>query len=187
MILTVTDSNGCTDQDSVTAFTVSLPVPIAGFTNSLNNLTATFTNTSINGTNYYWDFGDGQTDNIENPIHTYAFGNTYTVTLIVNNICGSDTTEIPITIVGIDEIDGFANISISPNPFSNEINIDFANSANKPNEFLIYNLLNQEILKISINEFENYKKIDLSNLPKGIYTIKAVFKNKVALRKLIKQ
>ena len=187
MILTVTDSNGCTDQDSVTAFTVSLPVPIANFTNSLNNLTATFTNTSTNGTNYYWDFGDGQTDNIENPIHTYAFGNTYTVTLIANNICGSDTTEIPITIVGIDEIDGFANISISPNPFSNEINIDFSNSVNKPNEFLVYNLLNQEILKISINEFDNNKKIDLSNLPKGIYTIKAVFKNKVALRKLIKQ
>ncbi|NVO02064.1 MAG: T9SS type A sorting domain-containing protein [Bacteroidetes bacterium] len=187
MILTVTDSNGCSDIDSVTAFTVSFPVPIAGFTNSISDLTVTFTNTSTNGTNYSWAFGDGQTDTLENPIHTYTNSNTYTVTLITSNMCGADTSEVLLTVVGIEEFNDFDRIVISPNPFSNNILIDFSKSLNKPKKLILYNILNQEILNIVVNEFEISKNIDLSNLPNGIYNIKAVFNNRVALRKLIKQ
>jgi PKD repeat protein len=187
MILTVTDSNGCSAIDSVTAFTVSFPVPIAGFTNSISDLTVSFTNTSTNGTNYSWAFGDGQTDTLANPIHTYSNSNTYTVTLITSNMCGADTSEVILTVVGIEEFNNFDRIVISPNPFTNNVLIDFSKSLNKPKELILYNILNQEILRIFVDEFEISKSIDLSNLPNGIYNIKAVFNNRVALRKLIKQ
>lgn len=35
-----------------------------------------------------WDFGDGTTSNLENPIHTYTSPGTYTVTLTEENFCG---------------------------------------------------------------------------------------------------
>ncbi len=38
-----------------------------------------------------WDFGDGNTSNIQNPTHTYTSNGTYTVTLICTNANGSDT------------------------------------------------------------------------------------------------
>jgi PKD repeat protein len=38
-----------------------------------------------------WDFGDGNTDSIPNPVHTYANSGTYTVTLVVENALGGDT------------------------------------------------------------------------------------------------
>ncbi len=35
--------------------------------------------------NYLWDFGDGQTSKLADPVHTYAAAGTYTVTLTISN------------------------------------------------------------------------------------------------------
>ncbi len=41
--------------------------------------------------NYNWYFGDGDSSNVQDPIHTYANAGTYTVTLIVEYLCFTDT------------------------------------------------------------------------------------------------
>jgi len=41
----------------------------------------TFTNTTIDGYTYSWDFGDGSTSTDENPTYTYSTAGTYSVTL----------------------------------------------------------------------------------------------------------
>ena len=49
-----------------------------------------FTNQSVNATKWYWDFGDGGTDTIQNPVHTYWQEGTYTVTLTaMNDTCAN--------------------------------------------------------------------------------------------------
>ncbi len=51
-----------------------------------------FTDLSTNGpTSWQWDFGDGNTDTVQNPVHTYQSSGTYTVSLTVSNSNGSDT------------------------------------------------------------------------------------------------
>lgn len=40
---------------------------------------------------WLWDFGDGTTDTLQNPSHTYSKDSTYTVTMTVTNIFGTDT------------------------------------------------------------------------------------------------
>ncbi|MFN5223506.1 MAG: PKD domain-containing protein [Bacteroidota bacterium] len=47
-----------------------------------------FTNLTINGNTYTWDFGDGNFSSALNPSHTYASPGTYTVKLIANNSYG---------------------------------------------------------------------------------------------------
>jgi PKD repeat protein len=42
-------------------------------------------------TSWNWDFGDGATSTVKNPVHTYAATGNYTVTLSVTNDLGSDT------------------------------------------------------------------------------------------------
>lgn len=64
---------------------------------------ATFTNTSVGGAQYYWDFGDGTTSMAINPTHTYTVPNTYTIRLkaVDSNTCNKeDSTSFTITVSG---------------------------------------------------------------------------------------
>lgn len=64
--------------------------PVAGFTALGNGFDMDFTNASMDAVTYLWDFGDGNTNTDENPMHTYAEEGIYTVTLTVDNPCGTD-------------------------------------------------------------------------------------------------
>ena len=74
-------------------------IPAAGFTSAVNGATATFTNTSSNATSYTWNFGDGNTSNLQNPAHVYAGDGSYTVTLTAANACGPNTSTQTLVIV----------------------------------------------------------------------------------------
>jgi gliding motility-associated-like protein len=75
--LTVTTTEGCTDNMTVTDYINVSPVPEAFFSFSpgvvtVNNPEIEFTNSSINADSYTWTFGDGSSDsNEENPSHLF--------------------------------------------------------------------------------------------------------------------
>ncbi|MCC6412927.1 MAG: T9SS-dependent M36 family metallopeptidase [Saprospiraceae bacterium] len=57
-----------------------------------------FTDQSTNTPQFYlWDFGDGNTSETVNPVHTYAVPGDYTVTLVVTNNIGSDTVSLNVS------------------------------------------------------------------------------------------
>jgi PKD repeat protein len=87
---------GC---DTVTGTVAVLVAPDAAFTFAAEQLTVTFTNGSENATSYLWDFGDGTTATLENPVHTYAVAGTYAVTLTAYG-CGEDDYTALVTVVG---------------------------------------------------------------------------------------
>ncbi len=72
------------------------PPPVASFTYVLDGYTATFTNTSVNGDTYLWDFGDGTTSTEENPVHTYPGNGLYTVVLTATNPNGTSDYSVAI-------------------------------------------------------------------------------------------
>ncbi len=99
--ITVTE-NGCTGTftDSVIVY----PMPTANFASSHLNgcvpYTVQFSDSSIAGTtiSYLWNFGDGNTSTLANPIHTYTDTGSYTVTLIIattNGCIDVDTFSVP--------------------------------------------------------------------------------------------
>ena len=66
----------------------------------------TFTNTSLNGIEYQWDFGDGRTSISANPDNLYSEEGTYAVTLTATNgICTSTISQRiridPVTLIYI--------------------------------------------------------------------------------------
>ncbi len=75
--------------------------PVAAFNASPeNNCLGEFSFTDqsqYNPTSYYWQFGDGNTSNLANPIHQYLKPGNYTVTLRVNNTYGFDTLSTSVT------------------------------------------------------------------------------------------
>ncbi len=79
---------GCADTASVTIDV--LPSPTAAFTvdndAACDQLTVLFTNTSVGGIDFHWDFGDGTTSDLEEPPpHDYNVHGSYQVTLTVTN------------------------------------------------------------------------------------------------------
>jgi len=66
--------------------------------------TATFTNASLGGSIYYWDFGDGDTSMAFSPTHTFDSTGIYSVQLIAkNNGCNiSDTTTTSINVYTVN-------------------------------------------------------------------------------------
>jgi PKD repeat protein len=98
VILTAFNNAGSTTMTKTNYITVQ-NVPSAGFNFNVNGLTVTFTNTSIGGTSSLWNFGDNTTSTQTNPVHTYAVGGVYTVTLTTTNDCGSTTATKTVTLL----------------------------------------------------------------------------------------
>lgn len=113
-------TTNCID-DTLASITV-LDAVVAGYTSSAAGLTATFTNTSTAGTgaSYLWDFGDGNTSTMSDPVHTFAADGTYTVCLITTVGCTADTTCQAITVGCPVPTPGFSfTISSSTVDFTN--------------------------------------------------------------------
>jgi PKD repeat protein len=96
------DRNPANDDSSAT-ITVNYgggpAAPEASFTFAATDLMVEFTDTSTNApTTWAWDFGDGETSDMQNPTHTYAAAGTYTVGLTATNDGGSDTFTTDVTV-----------------------------------------------------------------------------------------
>ena len=92
--------------------------------------TINFTDLSSNGpTSWVWDFGDGNTSNLQNPTHTYSSGGVFTISLTTTNQFGSDshteTNYINIMSQNItansDSACGSSSVTLSANSMSNNI------------------------------------------------------------------
>ena len=87
------------DLESISS-SISIPNYFACLPNSYQ-----FTSLSQGGNQYLWDFGDGNTSNIDSPNHNYSDTGTYNVSLIVSdsNACVlSDTANIQINIYAVN-------------------------------------------------------------------------------------
>lgn len=83
----------------VTNFLWQQHKPTADFSISTNELEATFTDTSIDAENWFWDFGDGATSTDPSPTHTFAADGDYAVKLFVSDeILSWDTLEQIVTV-----------------------------------------------------------------------------------------
>lgn len=68
------------------------------FTSNTCNGSSIFATTQINTPDtYHWDFGDGDTSNVQNPTHYFPNNGTFTVTLIACNAAGCDTVTQSLT------------------------------------------------------------------------------------------
>ncbi len=86
-------SNGCFHDTTINNVINNLG-PIGNFTFDLNcstPLNYTFTGVAKGATSYEWKFGDGVSDNVLSPIHTYASGGNYLVKFITHNATCHDT------------------------------------------------------------------------------------------------
>ena len=88
------DTSTCNLRDTFLFQITVFPIPTAFFTFSPpeNNTPVDFINSSFKATNYFWDFGDGETSTQANPRHLFNESKAFNVCLVAINDAGCRDT-----------------------------------------------------------------------------------------------
>lgn len=160
-----------TVSDSLSLWLNNGHIPVASFTQTAAGAQATFTSTSINGSTFAWNYGDGHTGSGAVSSHSYASSGTYLVTLSVSEKCKTSVYSDSITVTvpsGIaDERLAFAHIY--PEPASSLIHIDLIGDEATGYEATVLNQLGQICKHEKANS--NKLSVDVSDLSEGIYVL----------------
>ena len=193
MMLTLQVSNLAGNNMIVqTGYITVLDVPMAEFIHATDMGTVTFTNTSVGGTSYSWDFGDGESSVNPSPVHEYDASGTYTVVLTVTNECGSATftQEITVTLetslqdwTATDVLDVFPN----PNDGRFTLQLEGTDLAGERLQIGLINAIGQRLhaeqTLLTNNQWA--KTFNFNHLAKGVYFLELNLKNQTLYKKLI--
>lgn len=88
----LTVGNPCGFDTLCDSIVVNCLPPQPGFLAQDSFLTVNFTDTTSGAVAWFWEFGDGATDTVQNPTHTYTSDANYNVCLTVRNVCGDSAS-----------------------------------------------------------------------------------------------
>ncbi len=182
-----------TAQDTLEIF--HIPAPTASFDTTASFLTYVFTNTSgntgLNGISYHWDFGDGDTSVLENPVHIYNQAGSYTVTLTVTNACGTSTTAtmtLDVMLTGLDGLDQ-NSWNVYPNPTEGQTRVDGYSELPANLQLKLTDLSGRVVWEANVGQVKGAFSyaLNVSDLAVGSYILHMHLGEKLGAKKLIKQ
>ncbi|GAB4379714.1 MAG: hypothetical protein Kow0075_10530 [Salibacteraceae bacterium] len=177
----VTDANG----DSAVSLSATLqldsclpPVAKASY-NIVSGTNVCFVNQSKRAKQSLWNFGNGATSSKFEPCHDYDSEWVFYAKLYVFNDYGSDTAEIEVNLVGIDEIDEPV-VRIFPNPATKYVNI------HSDNPFAKLRLIGVtgDVL-YELDGLTRSTSVEVSHLPTGVYTLAVESQDRWIYQKLL--
>jgi len=173
IIATAPSATHCTGVKTITVTVTPLPVAdFAAYVVPDSSGRVEFANYSTDATSYSWDFGDGNSSTLSDPIYIYKINGSFNVWLTATNTCGSDSINHAVTgvvVIGIEEVPAeAANINIYPNPA-----VDFVHMTGVENieSFRVSNAIGQIVYEQKVPSNEATLSFDVSQYPAGIYTI----------------
>lgn len=202
VVYTATDANG---NSSTCSFDVIVgeQIDASYWVTGINGITFTFDNTTSNGDSYLWDFGDGTTSTLENPVHTFPSQGFYDVCLTVFHDCGEDTychtmraffgnmqsggsegltdnnIKLQDQITSENEI---SNLLIYPNPAAGQAYLSLITSKEEIADITITDRMGRTVNSIKeriLREGNQTIKLDTENLMSGVYYVKIASKSGV--------
>ncbi|MFH2144338.1 MAG: T9SS type A sorting domain-containing protein [Bacteroidota bacterium] len=140
----------------------------------LPNKTFAFQDSSDFALQWFWDFGDGTTDTVQNPVHIYDTTGTYIVKLI--SYYGNCSDSVFMNVYVVNNLNIINNnlsytqfVKLYPNPAKENITIESSPSLN--GNVLIFeltDLLGQVVLKTTFTS-TGKNEISLKELSTGLY------------------
>ena len=188
--------------------------PVARFELSAYQACAPFgvapQNKSQNATKFHWDFGNGNTSDEKNPVFVYALAGNYTITLEDNMLSGSvevflyDQLPTPhsfqtnvsypfnyqtpgeprtfgLVFAGTIDIESLDD-EVLVNIYSNSDKIYVVANNQIIDKIELYNVTGEKILNQTINSSQATIQ---TNLPQGVYIVKAIVEGEVYTAKIV--
>jgi len=164
------------------------PIPVSEFDYTANNLVVSFLNTSRDGAFYHWNFGDGNSSNEINPVHTYENSGEYVISLTVSNgFCGDSTISknIVLKAVSAGAINFNNLIKLYPNPTNGLINMEINNPDQSEMKVEIVSISGRKIYSNTFHSVTLVEQVDLSSHSNGMYLVKISSREFFDVKKLI--
>ncbi|WP_187264683.1 PKD domain-containing protein [Pontibacter beigongshangensis] len=150
---------------------------IANFEFNQAGAQVSFLSSSIGVSNYKWDFGDGTpivTD--PNPTHTYTASGLYSIKLIVENDCNSDTLVKEVNMNALSVQPALTADSLRlicyPNPVENEALLEFQVPVAQQVSIILHDMVGRKTLVVTNKRFQpgkNHVRLSLKEFQAGIY------------------
>ncbi|MBK8329885.1 MAG: PKD domain-containing protein [Bacteroidetes bacterium] len=174
--------SGCSYTDTIQVSIDSLPNAKFGYT--ISNSDITLIDSSTFATSYKWYFGDGDSSNVANPLHTYITNGSYDITMIVTNACGSDTSIQQIKIItGLDEPQ-IQDLLIYPNPATSQLFIDLKAYAGHDVGLYLMDMKGELLRKENYANASKVIRLDIASLSMGTYLLRMVIGDKVYVHRI---
>ncbi len=195
--VTATDVYGCTDVDTFNVNVLEAPEAAITIPTSSGNIyvfDASTTNFLTNNSSVSWDFGIGAvpaTSTNVTEMVTYPWSNpanptSYSVSLFVENICGTDETFITVTPdpLGVESVED-GSFTLFPNPANDVVTI--TTSEVGAGSIQVLDMSGRVVAQVPANAGSNTHQIDVNNLAAGSYSVRVTSENKVEVKPLIIQ
>jgi hypothetical protein len=191
--VTVTGQYGCFAQASDTVVVSTNPTASFDWSAIADANIINFSNTSLNATSYFWDFGDGTNGTETDPTHDYLGTSAadYQATLYAMNDAGcmdSVTTTVHVDGLGIEENKLESKLNVYPNPANSKIYVDLKTDNASAYILKMTNLLGERVMQSFIPKGNKgfLKPIDISDLPKGVYILEIESDTKHYTQRVVK-
>lgn len=154
-----------------------------------NQAVVSFYNNNAYATHWFWDFGDGTTDTVRNPVHTYTTNGVYNVSLTIDHpqekpLTGNciKTAQKTVTILNGTEIsvaDMLTNFRLYPNPTTGDFNLECFLNGNKDGEVIVVNEKGNQLYKNHLYPGFNHLVIPSSQWTAGLMIINVLIEKKI--------
>jgi PKD repeat protein len=179
--------------DTISKLTTVLPFN-ASFSMSADTVAigdvVSFTDSSSGAVSWQWDFGDGGNSTSQNPQYIYSSIGTYNISLTAQDArnCNSvfNKNIVVIDNIGLSEHLHNANVNIYPNPFTEEVNIEFQSNLIEDCSIKIYNPSGQALFNHDFEVNKSKIEVDLKFLSAGTYILRLESNTGITLVKLTK-
>ena len=162
----------------------SLVVPPAIASMSLDGNTVAIENQSRYATSYFWDFGDQTTSFERHPApHVYTEDGVYTIQLITQNYCCSDTLLQEVIVGDVSTEDIYLRpFQLFPNPVNSALELQWNSAEHYWLE--LYDITGKLIIS---EKGSSSLSVDFQSLEKGVYILKINTEDAVYTEKVMKE
>jgi len=161
---TVTVSNGC-DTSTASVTVTQSTAPNTTLTQAGNTLSVPNNASAV----YQWLKDGAPVNNASGSSFTPTVSGSYSVDVTLGN-CRDTSNAIQITISSIESISGITFINVMPNPAKTHINIELK-AADRITDLKVMDMYGKELKDIPVSSSVVKEKVQIEELPAGIYFI----------------
>jgi PKD repeat protein len=155
----------------------------------MTQIPITFTDKSTSAVTWFWNFGDGLSSTVQNPVHTYSVtAKSVSLTVTAANNC-TDTKTSAVNVITAIENSVPDGVTIYPNPVKDQgLQIEVNNTNLQGANIVLTNSLGQTIYAQDISALGSTAQVTIPStaLPEGLYIVRVNVGNKTTVRKVIK-